>query len=58
MGWLGGTVRRWFELMGVLATLASIAAFAVTSEYALAWVAIAVAVLLAVSFAWTARDEY
>jgi hypothetical protein len=40
MGWLGGAVRRWIELMGLLATVAGALAFAVTEHIAGAPVAV------------------
>jgi hypothetical protein len=59
MAWLPRTaVRRWLDLIGVVLTVVSIAAFAVSSRYVLAWVAIGLMVLLVVSLALTAREEH
>ena len=59
MAWLPRTaVRRWLDLIGVVLTVVSIVAFAVSSRYVLAWVAIGLMVLLVVSLALTAREEH
>lgn len=58
MDFLGGTARRWFALVSAAATLAAILGFVLTSRYVLALVAIGLALALAVSFAWTAREEH
>lgn len=58
MSWLTQTGRRWFDLVAGVASLASIVAFAVTTRYTLAWVAIGVMFLLVVSFVLTAREEH
>ena len=57
-GWLPGTVRRWLDLIGAVLTVASIVAFAATSRYILAWVAIGLLLTLVVSLALTAREEH
>lgn len=58
MGWLGGTVRRWFALMGGLATITGVVGFVATSGLPWAWLTIGALTLLVVSVGWTARDEH
>ena len=58
MSWLGKAGRRWLDLVGIVVALATVVAFALTSEYLLAWIAIGALTLLVVSFAWTAKDEH
>jgi hypothetical protein len=55
---LGGTVRRWFALVSLVATAAGIATFALTEHIAWAWLAIGALLLLVISLAWTASDEH
>jgi len=55
---LGGTVRRWFALVGVLLTLAGIGALVSEAGRQWAWLAIGGLALLVVSLGWTARDEH
>jgi hypothetical protein len=57
-GWLSGTAHRWITLTGSAVTLVGLVTFAATASLPLAWLTIAALLLLAVSLAWTARDEY
>lgn len=58
MGWLGGTVRRGFALLGFFLMVGGLVTFATTGGLPWAWLTIAALLLLVVSLAWTARDEY
>ena len=56
--WLSKAGRRWFDLVAGIASLATIVAFALTTQYVFAWVALGAMFLLVVSVALTARDEH
>jgi hypothetical protein len=58
IGWLTGTVRRWFVVIGGVITLVTVVLFAATNFRLWAWLAIAFLFSLVVAFAWTARDEH
>ncbi len=48
--------RRWFALVGALATAVSVVGFAVSEWRWWAWIAIGGLALLVISLAWTLRD--
>jgi hypothetical protein len=57
-GWLSGTARRWFALVGGVATVGSLLAFAATQSRWLSWIAAAGLFLLALAFAMEARSAH
>jgi hypothetical protein len=58
LAWLGGTVRRWVSLVGLISTAAGVVTFAANGHVRWAWLAIGGLALLVVSSAWTAHDEH
>jgi hypothetical protein len=57
-GWLTGTGRRWFALISVAGTLASVGAFAASKFQFWAWLAMAFLFSWVVALFWTAHDEH
>jgi hypothetical protein len=55
---LTGAVRRWFALVGAMATVASVGAFGYTERELWAWRSIGALSLVVVSLALTAQEAY